>query len=367
MSSPPSKRKPIQVPPGTSTGLRVGQVYLDVQRRQLHCLNTTAQQLHNDGVPFLSTDLLRSRLQHLDGSPVQASELPLVFTWLQEHAMEASFVLPRPPAVEWRVAWSTSPVRDAGGQLAGILGTVIVTLPEPDWHEMAGLAHDLRTPLNAISLQMAVLDRKLPEDAPVREVFRHIRSSAERALRVGMDLLEWCRGPASRGRRAEPAWFALEPYLASLAQELILVAEKKGIALAVDLSEVHGWDMYSDRLRLGRLLSNLLVNAVRYTPRGQVEFTAAWREDSGKRVLALGVVDTGVGIAPEEQESIFEPFAQGRAGKDSDSGGSGLGLAVVERLVQELGLELEVYSEYGRGSAFHLLIPAKLLKAQAAP
>ena len=78
--------------------------------------------------------------------------------------------------------------------------------------------------------------------------------------------------------------------------------------------------------------------------------------------MALSVVDTGRGIPPEEQESIFQPFERGKAGKESDSGGSGLGLAVVDRLVEELGLELEVYSEYGRGSAFHLLVPAAILR-----
>jgi signal transduction histidine kinase len=75
------------------------------------------------------------------------------------------------------------------------------------------------------------------------------------------------------------------------------------------------------------------------------------------------VVDTGAGISREEQESIFQPYERGRAAKESDSGGSGFGLAVVDRLVSELGLSLEVYSEYGRGSAFHLSLPAALLRA----
>src|SRR5439155_4513696 len=116
------------------------------------------------------------------------------------------------------------------------------------------------------------------------------------------------------------------------------------------------------RVRLGRLLANLLVNAVRYTHSGQVAFTAAWREEPGERALVLSVLDTGAGISQEEQESIFQPFERGRAGKDDDSGGSGLGLAVVDRLVEELGLALEVYSEYGRGSAFHLVLPERLIR-----
>jgi signal transduction histidine kinase len=360
MSSPSAKRKTVAQASGT--GPRVGQVYLDVQRRELHFLNTTAQQLHNDGLPFLSTDLGKARLQHPVGSPVTAEELPLLMSWQQQRPVEAVFVLPRPLATQWQVTWYTAPVRDESGGVAGILGTVLCAFPEPDWEQMAGLAHDLRTPLNAIGLQIAILEKHVPEGSPLRQVFGPLRSSAERALQVGMDLLQWCRGPASRGRRADKGWFALEPFLIGLAQEQIPAAQKKGLVLAAELSAVRGWEVSTDRIRLGRLLSNLLVNAVRYTPCGRVEFVARWRQGEKGRLLALGVVDTGTGITTEEQESIFEPFIQGRAAKDSDSGGSGLGLAVVERLVSELGLELDVYSEYGRGSAFHLLLPEKILR-----
>jgi signal transduction histidine kinase len=100
-----------------------------------------------------------------------------------------------------------------------------------------------------------------------------------------------------------------------------------------------------------------------------VEFLASWREENSGRRLVLSVVDTGPGITREEQESIFQPFERGRAGKEEDtsqqgdSGGSGLGLAVVDRLVEELGLEIEVYSEYGRGSSFRLVVPASMLRA----
>ena len=360
MSTLPLKRKSVALVGGT--GPRVGQVYLDVQRRELHFLNATAQQLHNDGLPFLSADLEHSRLQHPDGTPVTADDLPLLVSWQEQRPAEALFVLPRPLATQWHVTWHTAPVRDDASELVGVLGTVLCAFPEPDWEEMAGLAHDLRTPLNAIGLQMAVLEQQVPEGSPLRQVFQPLRSSAERALQVGMDLLEWCRGPASRGRRMEKGWFALEPLLIGLAQEQIPAAKKKGLVLAAQLNAARGWEISTDRVRLGRLLSNLLVNAVRYTPRGRVEFVAKWRQGQDGRVLALGIVDTGTGMTTEEQESIFEPFIQGRAAKDSDSGGSGLGLAVVERLVTDLGLDLDVYSEYGRGSAFHLLIPEEMLR-----
>src|SRR5262249_5045124 len=150
-------------------------------------------------------------------------------------------------------------------------------------------------------------------------------------------------------------WVALEPFLGVLATEQAVSAKHKSLTLASNVAATREWEAFTDRVRLGRLLSNLLVNAICYTTTGQVEFTAAWRDDhtgrdggqSAGRKLALSIVDTGAGITREEQESIFQPFERGRAGKEGDSGGSGLGLAIVDRLVEELGLELEVYSEYG--------------------
>src|SRR5207245_5122294 len=135
----------------------------------------------------------------------------------------------------------------------------------------------------------------------------------------------------------------------------------KGLVLTANFAPVQGLEIHADRVRLGRILSNLLVNAIRYTTLGRVEFTASWREEAAGRQLALSVVDTGAGISQEEQESIFHAFERGKAGKESDTGGSGLGLSVIDRLVDELGVTLDVYSEFGRGSSFHLLVPAHLL------
>jgi signal transduction histidine kinase len=160
----------------------------------------------------------------------------------------------------------------------------------------------------------------------------------------------------------EAAWFPLEPLLADLGAEQSLAARNKGLSLHCDFSASTGCEVFLDRIRLGRVLANLLVNAVRYTARGRVDFTTSWRDEGQARALAIGVMDTGDGFLPEEQESIFQPYERGKAGKESDSGGSGLGLAVVDRLVAELGVELDVYSEHGRGSTFHLLIPSTVLR-----
>src|SRR5207244_12302968 len=171
-----------------------------------------------------------------------------------------------------------------------------------------------------------------------------------------------CRGPASPGGPASRDWFALGPVLKGLAEEQAVAARAKGLALGADLGAVEGWEVHSDPVRLGRLLGNLLVNAVRYTPRGGIALRAAWRQEPGERLLEVSVTDTGPGIPREEHESIFQPYERGRVGRDSDSGRSGLGLAVVDRLVEELGLRVEVESITGHGSTFVVLVPATLLR-----
>jgi signal transduction histidine kinase len=347
-------------------GQGVGHVYLDVHQRLLHCLNEDARQLRREGVPLTPEELAQHPLRTLAGQPVTPAKLPLLVAWREGRPDEATFVLTREGGAVRHVVWSASPLKDDSDRVAGVLGSVRCAVPEPDWQALAGLAHDLRTPLQSLKLLVAVLDQEPGLEGHLREVFERVRSSADRAMLIGMDLLEWCRGPVQGGRRSRTDWFALEPFLQDLAAEQDMAARQKALALVSRLEAARGWEMCCDRVRLGRLLANLLANAVRYTTAGRVEFSAAWQEEDGKRVLALGIVDSGTGISAEEQESIFQPFARGRAGKDSDHSGSGLGLAVVDRLVEELGLALEVYSEYGHGSAFHLLLPEATLRRAAA-
>jgi hypothetical protein len=344
---------------------RIGHVYLDVQRRLLHCLNDHARALQRDGVPFTPADLARRPMLTPAGEPVTAAALPLLLSWREGRSVEATFVLPHEPGPFEQVVWNAAPLHNADHQVVGVVGSVACMAPEPDWQTLAGLAHDLRTPLQSLKMLLAILE-DMSATGEMREVVERIRTSADRAQLIGLDMLEWCRAPVQRGRRAQPTWFPLEPFLRNLANEQAVAARAKGLALVGNLEVARGWDAHSEPIRLGRLVANLLANAVRYTSSGQVELTASWQEEEGSRSLVLAIVDSGSGLSAEDQESIFQPFARGSAGKESDSGGSGVGLSVVDRLVEELGLTLEVYSEYGHGSAFHLLLPDSMLRHRPA-
>jgi len=382
MSSPETKTDSIEKFNNPNGELRIGHVYLQMPGRKLHWLNEMARQLRQEGVAFAPGDLKKSALQKLDGTLVRAADLPLVRAWREGVAIEATFLLTRPGDQFEHVRWSASPLFGADGKVTAVFGTVLAGPPEPDWQLLAGLAHDLRTPLQAMQLFATLLETGQTPPAETHEVVESLRVSAERASGIAKELLEWCRRPAQAGRRLEGRLFPLLPFLTALIDEHTAAAHRKGLTLVSRCEAADGWDIHTDQVRLGRLLSNLLSNAIRYTPHGRVQFTAEWREltptrgetdpfgstDSARRrrpSLVLSVVDTGVGIASEEQDAIFQPFERGR-GADQDRGGSGVGLAIVDRLVEELGLALEVYSVFGQGSAFDLIIPPRMLHPSAA-
>jgi two-component sensor histidine kinase len=342
-----------------TVSIRVGHFYLDVRRRTVYCLNETARQFVQEGVPVTRYDPQRHTLRTLEGEPLQTSELPLLRAWRQRAPQEASLLFSGPDDTNHLLIWNAAPLTDDKGGLQGVVASLSMAPPDPDWQRLGGLAHDLRTPLQALRLLLPLLESSPLLHPEARDLLDRLRAAADRALAIGMDLLEWTRGPTVRGRRAARAWFALAPFLGSLAAEHLTHAQRKAITFVTHFEAAQGLEVQADQVRLGRLLSNLITNAIRYTSKGEVRLTAGWRQDDAgqKTAFVLGVEDTGVGISPEEQESIFQPFERGRATRESDSGGSGLGLAVVDQLIEELGLTLEVFSEYGRGSKFEVLLP----------
>ena len=354
-----SARRPRPIAPP-----RVGHFYLNCQDGRLFCLNETARELLREGVPVTPKGLDDQPLLHLDGTALTHDEIPLLAAWRDGTAHEAVLLLPRAGYLPQFLTWSAAPLLGPKKEVAGVSSTVVLSAHEPDWEELAGLAHDLRTPLQAMRLLVPVAQTMPPPDV-LSEVLQRLRGSSERAAAIAGELLEWCKAPLQANQRMTRDWLPLEPLLAGLVVEHETTARKKGIALTGDLTGSHGVEVFSNKSRLGRVVGNLLGNAVRYTSVGRVQLSCLWRTmpAGGQPMLVLSVQDTGAGMSEEEKESIFQPLQRGRAGlSDSDSGGSGIGLATVDRLVADLGLTLEVFSQSGEGSRFELHVPRDLLR-----
>ncbi len=287
----------------------------------------------------------------------------LCCAWRERTPQESCFLLLGSDGASRHLTWNATPLADADGTVRGVVASLVVAPFEPDWQRLAGLAHDLRTPLQALRLLTPLLENTTlsPEGQAILE---RIRAGVERTLSISHDLLEWTRGPVQGGRNVEHGWLALEPFLNTVAGEQAILAQNKGVGWRTDFDAARGLEVYVDRVRLGRLMSNLMSNAIRYTSRGEIHSRAHWRgaANESSSLFVLSVEDTGSGISPEDQESIFQPFERGKAGKESDLDGSGMGLAVVDRLIEELGLTMEIFSQYGRGSKFEVLLPADCIR-----
>src|SRR5262245_23182953 len=129
MSSPQTKADSAKKFSNPDGELRIGHVYLETASRQLHCLNETARCLHQDGVPFAAADLEKTALQTLEGKPAQAEDLPLLRAWREGEPVEAAFLLPRQGDRVDQVRWSASPLLGDDGEVAAVLGTVVVGPP----------------------------------------------------------------------------------------------------------------------------------------------------------------------------------------------------------------------------------------------
>ena len=223
---------------------------------------------------------------------------------------------------------------------------------------VAGMTHELRTPLNSIMGYAQILLKDEPADGVRRRPLTTIQRSGEHLIGLIDGLLDLARIEAGR-LRLDAAPLPLHDFLDEVVRMVQPQAEAKGLDFRLETrGRVPTW-VQSDARRLRQILLNLCSNAVRFTERGQITL----RLDARREVLRFEVIDTGIGIAPQDMERIFLPFERGSGGRRSSEPGTGLGLTITHLLSELMGGELTVQSVMGQGSTFSVRLYLREISA----
>jgi two-component system, sensor histidine kinase len=228
---------------------------------------------------------------------------------------------------------------------------------------LANMSHELRTPMNGVlgMVELALDAQMLPAQ---REQLQTVRGSAESLLLIIDDILDFSKIEAGQ-MRIDPVPTSLATLARTTMASFELRARQKGLTLRCELASDLPAAVSVDPGRLRQVLVNLLANAVKFTPEGTVTLAVApgGPLPDGRVELVFAVRDTGIGIAPDRLDAIFQPFTQGDTSMTRRFGGTGLGLTISARLVALMGGWLSVRSTERVGSEFMLRLPAPLASA----
>ncbi len=218
---------------------------------------------------------------------------------------------------------------------------------------LSNMSHEIRTPLNTV-LGMNEMVLRECEDPNIVSYSESIRSAGNTLLGLINDILDFSKIEAGK-IEILPVDYDLSSVIHDLVNFIYMKAEAKGLELNLDIDASTPKKLKGDEMRIKQVITNILTNAVKYTEKGSVTFKLSCKNidrNSNKVVIRVSVIDTGIGIKPEDMEKLFEKFERIEEGRNRKIEGTGLGMSITKNLLEMMGSRLEVESVHGRGSTF---------------
>src|SRR6185369_10417590 len=235
---------------------------------------------------------------------------------------------------------------------------------------LANMSHELRTPLNSLLILAKLLTENKEKNLSKKQVefAGTIHASGTDLLNLINDILDLSKVEAGK-MEVTPTEVRISDVRDFVERTFRPVAEQKSLGFTIEVANDTPTPIVTDAQRLQQVVKNLLSNAFKFTEKGGVTMSmrradksrrfASRSLDQAQDVIAFSVTDTGIGIAKEKQQLIFEAFQQADGTTSRKYGGTGLGLSISRELARLLGGEIRVESEPGKGSTFVLYLPAK--------
>lgn len=227
---------------------------------------------------------------------------------------------------------------------------------------LSNMSHEIRTPINAV-LGMNEMILRESQDIQILSYASNIQSSGKTLLFLINDILDLSKIESGK-MEIIPVRYEVSTVVLDLWNVIYLRAKEKGLHLSVDLDETLPNVLYGDDVRIRQIVTNLLTNAVKYTPEGSVVLEITYEpsdSDCEKLLLKISVRDTGMGIRKEDMGRLFESFQRIDEERNRNIEGTGLGMNITMSLLKMMGGELKVESEYQKGSVFTAVIPQQVV------
>ena len=227
---------------------------------------------------------------------------------------------------------------------------------------LSNMSHEIRTPINAI-IGMNEMILREAENEQILEYASSVQNSSSALLAIINDILDISKIESGK-IEIVPVDYELSSLLHDCYNMIVDRITKKGLEFALHCEETLPNVLHGDIIRIRQVVINLLTNAVKYTVKGRIDFYITGELSSQEVLLKFAVQDTGMGIAPEEKDKLFNKFERLDIKKNRTTEGTGLGLHITKKLTELMGGTISVESEYGKGSVFTVVIPQKCIDSR---